>query len=231
MDDLLSEDWQKPAQAKTTAASNASAFASNYSSFRASPQISQSGTASPQSISRPSSTVNGSKTPANDTFGNLLSLKSQKAGGGLSMQERQKQMVEEKRRQQEQQAQLWDTLGSGRGTPEIRQPSPAVPTSTDEDDILAAFDKDAPVNRASYFAPPPPSGTNSGRSTPATSQPVPPNSALGKNLGDDDDPFGLGSLQLFEAAQSRSSSGLVCLRRGQERRASHTSLLWDHLTP
>lgn len=185
MDDLLSEDWQKPAKASTTVPASTSAFSSNYNSFRASPTLPQSGRASPANLSRPSSTVNGSKAAANDSFGSLLSLKTAKAGPSLSMQERQKQLLEEKRRQQEQQAQLWNTLGSGTSTPDIRQPSPAVPE--DDNDILAAFNKDAPVNRASHFAPPPPSGDISRRSTPAIPQPIPTD----QGFDDDDDPFGL----------------------------------------
>ena len=201
MDDLLSEDWQKPSRPPTTTTpSNPVAFASNYSSLRASPQSQISGTSTPANLSRPSSTVNGTaKSPAKDTFGNLLALKSPvKSGNNVSMQERQKQLLEEKRRQQEQQAQLWDSLGSGRATPEIRQPSPAIAgKGEDEDDILAAFNKDAPVNTASHFAPPPPSGTASGvvsgRSTPAVAQPAELPSANGTGAFDeDDDPFELG---------------------------------------
>ena len=105
------------------------------------------------------------------------------------MQERQKQLAEEKQRQQQQESALWDTLGSGRGTPEIRQPSPAVPTQEDEDDILAAFNKDAPVDTASHFAPPPPSGGVSGRSTPAAVQRAPSTSTPSGGFDDNDDPF------------------------------------------
>lgn len=203
MDDLLGEDWQKPAQKTTNAApSNPGAFASNYSGIRASPQPVISGNTSPLNLSRPSSTVNGAKPAVNDTFSNLLSLKSQKAGGNVSIQERQKQLLEEKRKQQEQQSALWDTLGSGRGTPEIRQPSPAAVNQENDDDILAAFNKDAPVNRASHFAPPPPSvapsgapsGAASGRSTPAIVQPQPTRSTA-STFDDDDDPFGLNEVQ------------------------------------
>lgn len=203
MDDLLGEDWQKPAKAtpsSNNAPLNPITFASNLNSFRASPALSQSGAASPQNISRPSSTLNGSAKPpaaSGDQFGNLLSLKSQKsAANNVSIQERQKQLVEEKRRQQEQQAAMWDTLGSGsgRGTPEVRG-APAQSTAEDEDDIMAAFNKDAPVDKASHF-PPPASGGVSGRSTPAQVQPPAPatNSGYSGGFDDDDDPFGLGSM-------------------------------------
>ena len=121
------------------------------------------------------------------------------------MQERQKQLLEEKQRQLQQDSALWDTLGSGRGTPEIRQPSPAVPTLEDEDDILAAFNKDAPVNTASYFSPPPPSGAASGRSTPATVQRAPSTTTPNGGFDDNDDPFGLSEV-------SKKSNGHVKAR-------------------
>ena len=150
MDDLLGEDWQ--AKPSSTPTLNPTSITPNLSSFRASPQLAQplrSGTASPLNISRPTSTVNGGTKTANDSFGSLLSLKSQKPGGGLSIQERQRQLEEEKRKRQHQQSQLWEDLGSGRGTPELRQPSPAVPSmqdNDDDDDILAAFNNPAPVD-------------------------------------------------------------------------------------
>ncbi|KAF2159833.1 hypothetical protein M409DRAFT_70732 [Zasmidium cellare ATCC 36951] len=206
MDDLLGEDWQKPSKPASSSSNNPplnpTTFASNYSSFRASPSLPQSGTASPLNISRPSSTLNGSSKPASssgDQFGNLLSLKSQKAASSnVSIQEKQRQLMEEKRRQQEQQAAMWDTLGSGRGTPEVRGPSPAISQAgqgESEDDILAAFNRTAPVDRASHF-PPPASGAISGTSTPAQQQaPTPVNGkASALEDDDDDDPFGLGSL-------------------------------------
>ena len=191
MDDLLGEDWQAPAKPTSNVPSNPAVFASNYSSLRASPKPYASGTASPLNLSRPSSTVNGGPKSSGDTFGNLLSLKAQKAGSNLSIQERQKQLLEEKRKHQAQQAEQWESLGSGRGTPDIRGPSPAPPAAQDdEDDILAAFNKSAPVNKASHF--PPPSSTGvSGTSTPAlrqSSQPAPTSTQ-----DEDDDPFGLGS--------------------------------------
>ena len=200
MDDLLGEDWQsssKPPNISAYASTNPSTFASTYSNFRSSPVPSNSGTASPQSISRPSSTLNGgTKAAAEDKFGNLLSLKSQKPTGNVSIQERQKQLIEDRRRQQQQQAQLWDTLGSGRGTPVIREPSPVISQAEEEeDDILAAFNKSAPVDKASHF-PPPSSGAVSGSSTPGINRSLsgarPSPSAF--DLNDDDDPFGLGSM-------------------------------------
>ncbi|KAI5365073.1 Putative UBA-like superfamily, tetratricopeptide-like helical domain superfamily [Septoria linicola] len=199
MDDLLGEDWQKPAKPTTNTnnpPSIPSTFASSYSSLRASPSLQQSRSASPN-ISRPASTVNGNSTskPAGvDAFGSLLGSKKP-ASSNVSIQERQRQLIEEKRRQQEQAAQQWDSLGSGRGTPEIRGPSPALSQQLQEaeDDIMAAFNKDAPVDKSSHF-PPPSSNPVSGRSTPAfqATQMQPP--AGNGDFNEDDDPFELGSV-------------------------------------
>lgn len=203
MDDLLGEDWQSAPKQPTSPPLQPNNFAAAYNGFRASPQPQQqSGNASPLNLSRPSSTVNnapkiGSKptTPAGDAFGNLTSLPSQKAANNLSIQERQKQLIEEKRRQQNQQAQLWDNLGSGRGTPDLRSPSPAAAQSTGEDvdDILAAFNRSAPVDKASHY-PPPPSGAASGRSTPTATQPPAAAPTSAAAFDDDDDPFGLAEI-------------------------------------
>nr|OQO29019.1 hypothetical protein B0A51_04323 [Rachicladosporium sp. CCFEE 5018] len=192
MDDLLGEDWQsaaKPTAPKpTTLTARPGAFTPQYSAA--------SGTASPSNISRPSSTVNGTVAPhgkpGKDVFGNLTTLKSQKIGSNLSILEKQRRLDEEKRRQQDQQASLWDSLGSGRGTPEIRGPSPgpAVEPSNDEDDILAAFNKNAPVDRASHY--PPPSSVVSRVSTPADLAVRPAATSVSHGaFDDDDDPFGL----------------------------------------
>lgn len=199
MDDLLGEDWQKPAKPAappSNTSQSPSTFASSYSSLRASPALPPSRIASP-AISRPTSTVNGSghaKSTGGDAFGNLLGSKKP-ASSSISIQERQKQLMEEKRRQQEQQGQQWDTLGSGRGTPEIRGSHSPIPQQSQdaEDDIMAAFNRDAPVDRSSHF-PPPISSPTSGQTTPAF-QPIaaqiPTSNA---DFDEDDDPFGLGSV-------------------------------------
>ncbi|KAK5164657.1 auxilin-like clathrin-binding protein required for normal clathrin function [Saxophila tyrrhenica] len=187
MDDLLGEDWRnKPSVPPTP-----------YSGYRPA-QLPGSGTASPANLSRPSSAANVPKptTPANhDSFGNLLGPKTQRPTTNVSMQERQKQLIEERRRQQEQSSQLWETLGSGRSTPAQRQPSPAAPVE-DDDDILAAFNKDAPVDAASHLSPPPSSAGASGRNTPAfAQQSMPTRSAPSAAVEGDDDLFGLGSVR------------------------------------
>lgn len=109
----------------------------------------------------------------------------------MSIQERQRQLIEEKRKQQLQQAQMWDNLGSGRGTPEARVPSPGIAQNNeeDEDDILAAFNRAAPVDKASHY--PPPSGPASGRNTPVMAQAPPMTNVDPVAFDDDDDPFGL----------------------------------------
>jgi hypothetical protein len=214
MDDLLGEDWQSAPKQPTTAPLNPSTFNTNYSSFRASPKPQQNGGAPALVPSRPSSTVNnaakiGSKptTSANDAFGSLTSLPSQKAANSMSIQERQRQLIEEKRKQQLQQAQMWDSLGSGRGTPEARVPSPGVAQKNEEDvdDILAAFNRAAPVDKASHY--PPPSGPASGRSTPATAHMT---NVAPVAFDDDDDPFGL-------AEVAKKSNG-----RPQQQETQHT---------
>jgi hypothetical protein len=214
MDVLLGEDWQSAPKQPTTAPLNPSTFNTNYSSFRASPKPQQNGGAPALVPSRPSSTVNnaakiGSKptTSANDAFGSLTSLPSQKAANSMSIQERQRQLIEEKRKQQLQQAQMWDSLGSGRGTPEARVPSPGVAQKNEEDvdDILAAFNRAAPVDKASHY--PPPSGPASGRSTPATAHMT---NVAPVAFDDDDDPFGL-------AEVAKKSNG-----RPQQQETQHT---------
>lgn len=213
MDDLLGEDWQSAPKQTTTAPLNPATFSNNYSGFRASPHPQQNTSVPTLVPSRPTSTVNnaaklGSKptTPANDAFGSLTSLPSQKAASNVSIQERQRQLLEERKKQQLQQAHMWDSLGSGRGTPEARVPSPAAAQNNGEDvdDILAAFNRAAPVNKASHY-PPPPSGPTSGRSTPAIAQQLPSSTNLGTGgFDDDDDPFGLAEAAKKSNGQSRN---------------------------
>ena len=247
MDDLLGEDWQQaPPKQPSNPPLNPSPFASNYSSFRASPQPPQSGLTSPPSLSRPSSTApaaSAAPKPPNagsgDAFGNILGVKANKAvGSGLTLQERQRQIEEEKRAQYQQQAQLWENLGSGRGTPEVRGPSPGagVPLAEqqqqqqrsgsmeeeEENDILAAFSKDAPVDNASHH-PPPPSATASGRATPAVGFGGSGQDAGGGpgGLEEDDDPFGLG------AAPFKGSNGHAVPPAPQPQRVDDDDILGD----
>ncbi|CZT50401.1 related to UBA domain-containing protein 7 [Rhynchosporium secalis] len=148
---------------------------------------------------------------------NTLTLQQQQE----KLQAEKRKAEEEKRRQYDAQfgaGQAWDRLGAGtppiastsRSTTPALQPlpssfarasSPAAESiqsigSGGDDDLFAAFNADAPVDKSSYY--PPPSIPDSGRSTPAfvaknqldLTQP----NAWGQPgvLGDDDDPFGLG---------------------------------------
>lgn len=246
MDDLNGLDWSQPAKKTTTPAA--------FPPFRQSPTPQLSGRSTPlstlsaqqsgagtsfgsnQSFKAPSKPA----TPANDSFAGLVSLNTSKAPtSNLSLQERQKQIQEEKSRQEAERrkqydatfggadSKHWDTLGSGKSTPEptlygiprppsntsgsqglsraINKPFAGLDTSSKrpvqsppaEDDLLAAFNAAAPVDRSSHF--PPPLSYGSGRSTPVYSasvsrgntplpQPSISNQAL---LDEDDDTFGL----------------------------------------
>lgn len=109
---------------------------------------------------------------------------------------------------------LTPTIASRTTTPALSLPgksaraaSPAAngrgtPSSVVDDDLFAAFSADAPVDKSSYYPPP---ASNSGRSTPVFTVTKPAdltrpqaweqNGSLGADLGDDDDPFGLGQMQ------------------------------------
>lgn len=144
-------------------------------------------------------------TPANDSFANLVSFGASHSNKNLSLLEQQKKLQEqkatqeaEKRSQYEAQyggrnAQFWDTLDQ-RGSARIASPASAGKSSSpDEDDLLAAFSSAAPVDASTNFPIP---STNTTRS--ATRSPL--NGTINKpanNMGfdDDDDPFGLGTMQ------------------------------------
>lgn len=227
MDDLSGLDWNAASRSNNKPPTPAYNY-SGFSATTASPAFST--TPVPQNLSRPSSTLNGSKppaklpSPANDSFSNLLSLNSNKGPNNLTLQERQRQLLEEKRKQEVEQrkrldsqfasddTRFWDNLGSGKGTPEPRAGTHAgngkivsSQSPETEDDILAAFNSAAPVDKSSHF-PPPPSASASGRGTPATAQ----SNGLGsvQNGGndgiidDDDDPFGLGAMPERRTARS-----------------------------
>ncbi|KAF1822847.1 uncharacterized protein K489DRAFT_388736 [Dissoconium aciculare CBS 342.82] len=201
MDDLLGEDWQTASKPKPVDATARNlSYGLQHNSLRASPAIPTSGVTTPQSISRPSSTTPAVKNPPQkDRFENLLSLKSQKPTKPLTLLEQQQKALSEKRRQQEEQSQLWDTLGSNvndnqarSGTPKLGQ-SYSGGSKDEEDDILAAFNKAAPVNNASHFPPPRAETLSGGNTIASTSFSQNPDSSL-EVFNDDDDPFGLGTI-------------------------------------
>ncbi|KAI4939449.1 uncharacterized protein J4E92_000734 [Alternaria infectoria] len=216
MDDLAGLDWSQPAKkpANTPAA---------FPPFRQSPTPQLSGRSTPLStLSAQQSGLGAGSggaqqfkvpskpaTPANDSFAGLVSSNKAKApANNLSLQERQKQIQEEKARQEAEKRKQWDTtfgaaesthwdtLGSGKSTPEpaafgaprpsnnpftnhglsktINKPFAGLDTSSrrpevsspSEADLLAAFNSAAPVDRSSHFPVP---THSSGRSTPAYS--------------------------------------------------------------
>ena len=215
MDDLAGLDWSQPAK-KTTNNTPAA-----FPPFRQSPTPQLSGRSTPISTLSTQQSGAGSggaqqlklpskpAIPANDSFAGLVSSNKSKAPtSNLSLQERQKQIQEEKARQEAEkrkqwdttfggaESSHWDTLGSGKSTPEpaafgaprpsnnpftnhglsktINKPFAGLDTtsrrpevsSPSEADLLAAFNSAAPVDSSSHFPKP---NQSSGRSTPAYS--------------------------------------------------------------
>ncbi|KAF1832184.1 hypothetical protein BDW02DRAFT_649365 [Decorospora gaudefroyi] len=138
MDDLTGIDWSQPT--KKTANTPAA-----FPPFRQSPTPQLSGRSTPLSTLsaqqsgagansggvQPFKAPSKSATPANDSFAGLVSNNKPKAPtSNLSLQERQKQIQEEKLRQEAEKrkqwdatfgsadSKHWDTLGSGKSTPE-----------------------------------------------------------------------------------------------------------------
>lgn len=204
MDDLIGLDWDSSKKPTSTSA---------IPPLRPSQTPSGSGTSTP-SILRPSSTANsqpslkiGSRigTPANDSFASLLGGNA-KQGSSLSLQERQRQLQEEKaKKEAEERKRLASQYGSAAGTfwngpggqngqksgisslpPVVSSQKPTVRQKND--DILAAFNSSAPVDSSSHFPPP------SARKSPFTSSPPIRQTSNQLSLGDDDDPFGLGTM-------------------------------------
>jgi hypothetical protein len=139
MDDLAGLDWSQPA--KKPAVNTPAAFLP----YRQSPTPQLSGRSTPLSTlsaqqsgagasfggSQPFKAPSKPATPANDSFAGLVSSNRSKAPtSNLSLQERQKQILEEKARQEAEKrkqwdttfggadSKHWDTLGSGKSTPE-----------------------------------------------------------------------------------------------------------------
>ncbi|KAF2743239.1 hypothetical protein M011DRAFT_431652 [Sporormia fimetaria CBS 119925] len=215
MDDLAGLDWTAPN--KTTHSPNPpTSFPLRQTptpqqlSGRSTPLSGQqSGAGAARALKPPSKPP----TPAEDSFAGLLSRNSAKSlSNQLSLQERQRRLQEEKRKQElerqkqyggnfgQADAQFWDTLGSGKSTPQsglqsgsgpFKAPvsrSPAPAQRQEEDDLLAAFNSSAPVDSSSHF--PPPASRTPEPSRLATPASQPSNTAL----DDDDDIFGLKSL-------------------------------------
>ena len=223
MDDLSSLDWNS---SKPPSGHQSTGPRGNYyPTLRPTPPI--SGRSTPLSqlstiAQKPLSNVpSGSKssTPANDSFANLVSFKAGLPPKSLSLQEQQRILQEQKQQQEEEKRKqfdghfalqpmnpgLWDNFGSGRSTPNQSTPAPPL-TSTDEDDVLAAFNSSAPVDSSSHM--PPPSRTDSHEELP-----IAPHQTLSSSNGNldgfedqDDDPFGLGMNTARKSATNQSSS-------------------------
>ncbi|GME65854.1 uba ts-n domain protein [Neofusicoccum parvum] len=205
MDDLMNVDWTAPAAQQTKPQPQPQPQPTSTPSFPSlnpSPLPSLSRGSTPLSTqpsgAAPNTTFRGikapskSSTPANDSFSSLLASKSSKPANNLSLQERQRQLQEEKEKQRKQlESQFgapdnafWDSLGSGRSTPNATAgapspaPQPALSSlsntinrpfaainapadraspaaAQDEDDILAAFNSAAPVDASSHYPVPP----------------------------------------------------------------------------
>ena len=212
MDDLLNTDWTAAAPAaKQNAPRPAFGMPMSIPSAASSSRASPAPSAFANNLRAPSPFTNNqtapkapSKTasPANDIFANLVSTNANKTQGNLSLLERQKQLQQEKIKQEQEQRQkhaqqygneaaFWDTLGSGKGTPQPAAQHVASSAQHDEDDLLAAFNSAAPVDKSSHFPVPAASTATSGRNTPAV---VNQSNSTSLLADDDDDPFGLGAV-------------------------------------
>ena len=193
---------------------------SAFASLRPTPSPQGSGRSTPASVHRmgaPSPRPPPSR-PAQDSFSNLMNFGPAKSAQNLSLAERQAQLEAEKRKKEEERskqteaqfgnAQFWDTLGSRGATPNpsVQQAAAANGAQNDDDDLFAAFNRDTKVDKSSYYPPP-----ESHRSTPQNGAPVDlrdPTAwgsttgarASGREMEDDDDPFGLNEMKTSSAA-------------------------------
>jgi hypothetical protein len=214
MDDLAGLDWSQPTKKPSNTPTAFPPYRPNPTpqlSGRSTPLVGlptqQPGARASPAASSAFKPPSKPATPANDSFAGLVSINSGKAAGSsLSLQERQKQLQQEKLKQEAERRKQydatfggadsshWDTLGSGKSTPEptafgtirppvnatanqglsrtINKPFAGLDTTSKrpvqsppaEDDLLAAFNSAAPVDASSHF---PPAAYGSGRSTPA----------------------------------------------------------------
>ncbi|KAF2841322.1 hypothetical protein M501DRAFT_1014127 [Patellaria atrata CBS 101060] len=159
------------------------------------------------------------------------------------LEEKAKQEEEQRKRYGAQDSQFWDKLGGGGTTQGVispisapspgnntlsasinkpfaklnaRQKQPVLSsTPNNEDDILAAFNSAAPVDKSSHF--PVPQISGSGRSTPAQRAAVPSSvqqsttAANNTFIEDDDDPFGLNQL-----AKKQNINSIVTTSAGND---------------
>ncbi|KAI7975337.1 hypothetical protein EIK77_003718 [Talaromyces pinophilus] len=169
------------------------------------PSIQARPTPPPSSNGHSSNPPSKPATPASDSFANLVSFGASNNSKNLSLLEQQKKLQEQKTKQEAekrsqyeaqyggQNAQFWDALdqkGSARTAPPA---SAAQISSPDEDDILAAFNSAAPVDASTNFPIPSASTSRSATRSPMSRIPAEPANNIG--FDDDDDPFGLGTMQ------------------------------------
>lgn len=147
-------------------------------------------------------------TPANDSFANLVSFGSgNNSNKNLSLLEQQKRLQEQKAKEEAERraqldaqfggsnAQFWDSIE--RNEPTQRQGTGPNVVDEDEDDLLAAFNASAPVDRSSHLPVPT-------SDTPSTSELN--GQGADMTFNDDDDPFGLGQMTQNRTATTQPSN-------------------------
>jgi hypothetical protein len=136
----------------------------------------------------------------------LVSFGTSNNNKNLSLLEQQKKLQEQKAKQEAekrnqydaqyggQNAQFWDTLDQ-KGSARVASPASAAARipSPDEEDILAAFNSAAPVDASTNFPIPSTSTSRSATRSPLNRTIAEPANHMG--FDDDDDPFGLGTMQ------------------------------------
>lgn len=165
------------------------------SSMRLSPASGQS-TPKSGAITTTSNPPTKPATPANDSFANLVSFGSGSNGNkNLSLLEQQKRLQEQKAKEEAERraqldaqfggnnAQFWDKIE--RNEPTQRQGT-GLNVDDEEDDLLAAFNASAPVDRSSHF--PVPASDDTSSTSKQSGQ------GMDMMFNDDDDPFGLGQM-------------------------------------
>ncbi|EEH21763.1 hypothetical protein PABG_03979 [Paracoccidioides brasiliensis Pb03] len=220
MDDLSGLSWT-PASGREATRPPPMNPTSAFSQLRPTPP--ESGRSSPYLSAGPpvrSKVSSTAPTPADDSFANLVSFKSASSAKSLSLLEQQKHLAEQKTRQEAERkaqleaqyggnnAQFWDSLAKPQTSKSSATPDQLMEqsqTTTDEDDLLAAFNSSAPVDASTNFPVP-----GSGRSSNNT-----PVLELGQDVkwpmnnpsiisDDDDDPFGLRELNSKDMPQPTS---------------------------
>ncbi|KAK4239667.1 hypothetical protein C8A03DRAFT_32268 [Achaetomium macrosporum] len=227
MDDLAGLNWSAPIQGKPAQSAPTNPGVPGYPSLRPTPSPFASGRNTPLSTqgSGPGRIKPPASKPAQDSFGNLLSLSTGKSTTNLTLRERQQQIEAEKRRKEEERrkqaqaqygdGQFLDSLGQSqscsRGAPSPAGLTPSSVTglspsiqngksaAESDDDLFAAFNASTKVDNSSYF--PPPASSPSSPNAPALDLSNPkswgrPTTSGGGGFDDeDDDPFGLNQLK------------------------------------